>query len=258
MITQKNSFGGWKVIAVLCCMANSLSAGQSGKFKYTDNGTSITITGYSSDQAGTVRIPAAIVGKPVTSIGESAFKSCHGLTDVTIPAGVTRIGNATFYHCTHLKHVTIPAGVNSIGIVAFCGCIELEAVTIPNSVTRIGSYAFSECHRLNSVIPPGVTRIEDSTFNWCCALRSVTIPDGVTRIGHCAFYNCRLLSVTLPKSVTSFGTSAFPEGTIPSHRYQYQDQLESLQWKGELNGEAVEITITEDGKAHRFHVLGRS
>ena len=77
---------------------------------------------------GDVRILAG-----VTSIGNSAFWGCSGLTGVTIPDGVTSIGNEAFSHCESLTSVTIPDGVTSIGGAAFYGCRSLASVTIPGS-----------------------------------------------------------------------------------------------------------------------------
>ena len=55
----------------------------------------------------------------MTSIGESAFRSCKGLTSVTIPNNVTTIGSGAFQWCTSLTSVTIPNSVKSIGDDAF-------------------------------------------------------------------------------------------------------------------------------------------
>jgi hypothetical protein len=74
MRNQKQKLlGEWTVIAVLCCMMNALSVATSGLFTYTDNGTSITITDYPANSGGAVEIPSTIIGKQVTSIGDSAF-----------------------------------------------------------------------------------------------------------------------------------------------------------------------------------------
>ena len=43
----------------------------------------------------------------VTSIGESAFFGCSGLTAITIPHSVTAIGGSAFAYCTGLRLVTV-------------------------------------------------------------------------------------------------------------------------------------------------------
>ena len=149
----------------------------------------------------------------VTTIGNSAFRGCSGLTSVVIPEGVTSIGSSAFWDCTGLTSVTIPEGVTSIGSYAFEYCSGLTSVTIPNSVTTIEDRAFRSCSGLTSVvIPEGVTTIGDWAFDNCYGLTSVTIPESVTSIGSYAFLYCTgLTSVTIPNSVTAIGDYAFFE-----------------------------------------------
>ena len=158
-----------------------------------------------------VTIPSTLGGKPVTSIGGSAFSGCSDLTSVTIPDSVTSIGDYAFYWCSGLTSVTIGNGVTSIGDYAFSGCSGLTSVTIGNGVTSIGKCAFEVCSGLTSVtIPDSVTSIGGSAFSGCSGLTSVTIGGGVTSIGDYAFYNCSgLTSVTIPDSVTSIAYYAF-------------------------------------------------
>jgi hypothetical protein len=109
----------------------------------------------------------------VTSIGNSAFSGCRGLTSVTIPSSVTSIGNSAFSGCRGLTSVTIPSSVTSIGVWAFYGCSGLTSVTIPSSVTSIGNSAFFACSGLTSVtIPSSVTSIGFEAFSECSRISS--------------------------------------------------------------------------------------
>ena len=131
------------------------------------------------DASGNITIPATITNGEntytVTSIGNSAFSSCSGLTSVTIPDGVTSIGNSAFSYCSGLTSVTIPDSVTSIGNGAFSWCSDLTSVTIPDSVTTIGEYAFFYCTDLTSITIPGsVTSIGNRAFGKCTSLSSIT------------------------------------------------------------------------------------
>ena len=135
----------------------------------------------------TYDIPAAVDSLSVTSIGESAFSGCSGLTSITIPDTVT-----------------------SIGKTAFQSCSGLTSVTIGNSVKSIGYYAFAYCKNLTSIeIPEGVESIGENAFSNCSGLTSITIPNSVTSIGYSAFYNCSsLTSVTIDSAtIAGLGSS---------------------------------------------------
>jgi len=139
----------------------------------------------------------------VTSIGDSAFSRCYGLTSVTIGNSVTSIGNTAFFGCTGLISVTIPDSVTIIGNGAFNGCNSLTSVEIPDSVTIIGNGAFRSCNSLTSVtIPNSVNSIRSETFYGCNSLTSVEIPDSVTSIGDYAFIHCRGLTSITCKAIT--------------------------------------------------------
>ena len=108
------------------------------------------VQGSNQSLIGDLIIPNNVNGFRVTSIGNSAFSGCSGLTSVIIPAGVTSIGNSAFYGCSRLMSVTIPASVTSIGNSAFSQCSELTSITIPANVTSIGEDAFY-CSNLETV-----------------------------------------------------------------------------------------------------------
>ena len=225
------------IIAFACWMGNSATADQFGDFTFTDNGESITITGYPAAFVGAVEIPSSIAGKPVTDIGyeafagryltsvvipdsvirigPSAFNSCRGLTNVTIGNSVTSIAGGesrgAFASCTSLRNIIIPESVTSIGSYAFFDCRSLEIIVIPDTVTSIGDYVFRDCGRLRSaVIGNGITRIGTWMFQGCESLTSITIPDSVISIGPAAFSGCtNLTSIKIPSSITNIYGSAF-------------------------------------------------
>ena len=210
---------------------------EDGTLNISGTGAMKNYTDYSSRQSPVFdndTIKNVVIEDGVTSIGNSAFESCGGLTSVTIPDSVTSIGNFAFSGCEGLTNITIPNSVTCIGMKVFGGCSGLTSITIPNSVTSIDEGAFEFCSSLTSIflpdgitsigvgafvncesltditIPDGVTNIGDWAFEECSNLTSITIPDGVTSIGDWAFYHCNsLTNITIPGSVTNIGHSTF-------------------------------------------------
>ena len=114
------------------------------------------------------------IGSNVTSISNSLFQSCSGITSVTIPDSVTIIGKQAFNNCSGLMSMTIPNSVTSIGENVFDGCKNLTTITIPNKITSIPTYMCFNCKNLTSVtIPNSVTSIGEGAFSgyditkWC-------------------------------------------------------------------------------------------
>ena len=159
-------------------------------YRITSESTVEVVHNESYSELTVVVIPSTLYDYYVTSVGDSAFFGCTGLTSITIPNRVTSIGYQAFEDCTGLTSVTIGNSVTSIGYETFKGCTGLTSITIPNSVTSIGDWAFSGCTGLTSVtIGNSVTSIGEEAFFDCTGLTSITIPNSVTSIGDRAFGN---------------------------------------------------------------------
>ncbi|MBQ8310975.1 MAG: leucine-rich repeat protein [Clostridia bacterium] len=181
------------------------------------------------------------------SLGNSAFKGCELLKNITLPASVTEIGDSAFLGCKSLEEIAIPAGVTKIGLSVFKNCTSLARVDIADHITSIGFAAFKGCVSLAEVkIPAAVESIDQQAFAACAALvkievatentayqtidgslytkdgkvlmqyaagktdESFAVPSTVLTIDPCAFENCTALkTLTIPATVTSIGNAAF-------------------------------------------------
>ena len=114
-----------------------------------------------------------VIPNTVTSIGNSAFKGCIGLTAVDMPNSVTYIGTYAFDNCTALESVKLSNALETIDQAAFRRCSLLKNVIIPNSVEVINELAFESTALKTIVIPSSVNTIGPSTFLWVHPLESM-------------------------------------------------------------------------------------
>ena len=195
------------------------------------------VAGYEG-AGGDLIVPSEYGKKPVTTIGEAAFKGNSSINSVTLPASVVSIGKESFMECTGITSfafsenlvsigdaafkgdtgicaLTLPASVVSIGSEAFAGCTSLTSVPLPNGLADIGERAFRGCAALTSVIiPDGVTSVKAMTFADCSGLDSVTFGSRVTRLEDMAFSGCSALtSLVIPDGVTYISFSVFESCT---------------------------------------------
>ena len=211
------------IAAVVMLLFGGVNEVNADPLTYRVAGGKVSIVSCDKNASGELVIPSTYEGKPVTSIGGSAFSGCSRLTSVRIPDSVTSIGDRAFRYCSNLTSVTIGNSVTSIEGWTFDYCGSLTSVRIPESVTSIGKKAFAHCSSLTSVtIGNSVTSIGDLAFYDSVSLTSVTIPDSVTSIGSRAFEYCGLTSVIIGDSVTSIGWNAFV----------YCSSLESITFRG--------------------------
>ena len=187
-----------------------------------------TVIGINTDKTDIV-IKSSYKGKPVTSIGSSAFSGCSKLTSVTIPESITSIGSSAFSECPELTDVIwnaencVSEGSSSAPI--FKSCYKLVNLTIGKNVKHIPLYTFYEYNKIANIYITDLTawcKISDlsNIMNYGSnekrlylndeLVTDLVIPDSVTSIGVKAFYKCSgLTSVTIGNGVTSIGVEAF-------------------------------------------------
>lgn len=248
--TQWSSRGLTLVITLGLFLLVLLPAMAQAQFTYTTNNGEITITKYVGP-GGEVTVPSAIDGRPVTSIGESAFRECMTVTSITIPEIVNVIGDSSFYYCTNLTNAVmspesigrgafygcsklsnVEFGGTRFGIIkqdAFRDCLSLRKVSFPRSVQWVDSGAFAHCVSLTNVTFPTNSYchwIGVGAFQHCYDLTDFDVPSQVTTIQQDLFAYCRSLQrITIPQGVTHIYIGAFnrctnlgsveiPEGVI--------------------------------------------
>ena len=175
-------------------------------FEFTPDNTAVIVTNYKyNGAAADVTIPSRYKGKPVTTIGNAAFRD-SSVTSVTIPDSVTAIHDCAFENCSELTNISIPNSVTYIGFNAFRSCTSLKSITLPSSLSSISEALFSGCSQLTTIqIPDSVLSIQDYAFENCTRLETIQIPVSVTFIGDLAFADCpSLMTVTYPGSKTQW------------------------------------------------------
>ena len=172
------------------------------------------ISGYhklNTEKLEYIILPSEYKGKPVTSIGESAFEYLNVAT-LEIPSSIKKIGIRSFANTSATKLI-VNEGVEEIERSAFSGS-NLQEVQLADSITVLNEYAFSSCRDLKTInIPKNLTFLGLGAFGGCAELSiDVVIPEGVTEIWDDAFRKCeKIKSVKFHNKITYIGSNSFQE-----------------------------------------------
>lgn len=182
-----------------------------------------------------IDVPSKIENKPVTSIGDGAFKGNQLLEAVTIPSKVTAIQYASFFNCANLQKIEFAKGseIKEIGYQAFNRCEKLSECELPDTVQKISGHSFADCRSLKEIhlgeklteigegafygsgitsvsLPNSLKTIGKNTFGECSLLKQVVLGNGIDGIVDGMFSGCGSLEqITLPKNVTYIGCESF-------------------------------------------------
>ena len=219
-----------KRIEVTAYNVSSVIAGLTGDGSYIlvaiGNWSSVHLsairTALSSNKSAKVNLDLS-KATGLTTIGDSAFRGCSGLTSISIPSSVEIIGDLAFEGCSGLTSINIPEGVTTIGTRAFGGCSSLN-ISVNGNKTKYSSVngmlldkektiliAYPSAKETVTNVPTSVTTIGNNAFYGCKSLTSISIPSSVTSIGGDAFYGCSgLEEVTMEANTPpELGSSAF-------------------------------------------------
>lgn len=183
---------------------------------------------------GEIIIPPEIDGYTITSIADSAFEDCHGLTG----------------------EIIIPESVKSIGDSAFAGCWNLNSVVLPDNIENLGSMAFLNCYKLKSVDLGGLKEIPYMSFAYCRSLDSITLPESCALVGGMAFENCTSLSRILVTGETKFSGSLNRYGKpaiycfagSPAENWAKSEDLEIVLLDGKTAEDYLQLSLATDFK----------
>lgn len=154
-----------------------------------------------------------------TTIEEQAFKDCHSLSVITIPANTVSV--STSDGCPLLTAINVSAAnsrYQSIdGVLFNADATEIlwfplgkdGDYTLPSTVKSIGEYAFRNCHITNFVMPDNITEIGMAAF-YGSSVETVTLSDNLATIPQATFQNCfNLKRVVIGKATSLIGTYVF-------------------------------------------------
>jgi Flp pilus assembly protein TadD len=143
-------------------LKNAQQAQSEKDFQVKEENGGLTIVKYTGWDTELV-IPAAIGGKPVLAIGDSAFSKAK-LTALTLPAGLVRIGRDAFRGNPFKDaDLIIPEGVRTIEAGAFSGG-AFKSLTLPQSIESFKEMFGSQYEILSRPLS---------------ALPAVTLPGGI-------------------------------------------------------------------------------
>lgn len=176
-------------------------------------------------------LPDYYNGKPVVSIGNSAFASINTISEIVMQEGLLRIGDSAFSYSS-ITTAKIPNSVTFIGEDAFDNCDSLISVYLGTGLTSTGGTIFAWCDDLTSIYCPTVEV-------WCRAslrifycygaqvyfnnvlAEEITIPGTIEKIGYEVFSDIRTLTtVRIAEGVKEISFGAFYDTTKSSTYYK--------------------------------------
>ena len=224
--------------------AKWLEATKGLTYELSEDGTSYTITGMDNTTASELVIPNTHDNKPVTAIGEQAFRQKENLTSVVFGEGskIDTVGRLAFASSSNLQAVYISD--------LFAWCKITFGAGNANPLAYAGDLYLNGQLLTNLVIPEGITEINTYAFVKCTSITSLTIPESVAAIGNAPFTGCSNLQTVYWNATNctqsgSSSSSAFSNCTsltkvvigekveeLPNYAFYNCESLQTLTFEG--------------------------
>lgn len=214
----------------------------------------LKITDVKDTTITSLTFPEEYDGYPIqfVELGDSVFKNCTNLTEITLPDEISAIPKKAFYGCTSLTKVNASENIVSIGEDAFYNTPILNDqydengnevvikyfgdwvigmksslgederdISIKEGTVGIADCSFSKYYSINNIsivqIPSTLKYIGNSAFKNIWAginFTDIVLPECLKTIGNRAFESSSITEITVPGTVEYVGESAFSDSKI--------------------------------------------
>jgi len=198
-------------ISVLFALAAQAVEFNVGNLKYTTNedGISVCLTGYVTKPVGYLLLNCLVPfssGKNyvLTSIGDSAFYGCSGLSYVSIPTYVTSIGTYAFFGCSRLNYFVIENSTPPAIDTSTFGGVEKKNVNLYIPFDTKASYSAADVwDSFQNIEEVPVSRVDLAEGFYPGSLFSLN-PD-FTSASFCGYEFETVFSYNIPSEVSANG-----------------------------------------------------
>ena len=128
---------------------------------------------------------------------------------------ILEVGDSAFKDCTRLREISFSDNLEIIGDEAFKNATRLTLISLPDTLYHIGKGAFSNTALISFTFPKGVREVSNKLFMDCKEIENINLHDGIEKIGILAFSGTsKLIEIKLPNGISEISQGAFMQSGI--------------------------------------------